>query len=300
MKILITGCNGFLGSKLVEKLKNKHEVFGFDRNESKQNLAGFYQGNLNDVDALNKACSGKEIIIHLAALLDESAGKQKLFEVNAQGTENLIKASANAQQFIYLSSVGVHGQQKEKVNEASGFNPLTNYEASKLEAEKKVLASSLNYTILRSAMILGSNNYWKSIFKVIKKGFPLIGKGNNYFQLIFVDDLVNCIDFCVNNPKAFKQVFVVAEEQGMKLNDFYKLTCDLLKIKAKKPIPEFVGMLIASIMGLNKKSIVRVEHVKRLLKERNYDISKIKSIGWKPNFTTRQSIEKTLKEFQFI
>lgn len=302
MKILVTGGLGFIGSRLVELIKAKHEITVLDRSQASIEGIECIQGDITDREAVIKAVEGKDIVIHLAALLDESAGRKKLFEANVEGTRNVVEACRNShgKQFIYLSTAGVHGIQKGEINENAAFNPETDYEKSKSEAEKIVLASGLNYTVLRAAMVYGPNEYWKGILKQVKKGFPLIGSGKNIWQLIYIGDLVEAIAFCINNEKCFRQAFIVAENEKHSLKEVYEIMCQALKVEPKKKfIPYHAGLLLASLLAFTgrikgKKSIIIPSHVKRLVRERNYDVSKINSVGWKARTSTFDGMQKTV------
>jgi len=296
LKILVTGSRGFIGSALVKELQRRgHFVKEFDL------ILG---DDLRKKQHCSKAVKGMEIVIHLAALLEETASLSDLREVNVKGTENLLEASAKERikQFIFLSTVGVMGGIKQKVSESAPLNPKTKYEKSKAEAEKIVLNSQelLPITILRSAMVLGPNSYWKEIISLIKKGFPIIGSGKNNFQIIYYKDLISAILFVLNNPKTENSLFIVAEEKGKILREFYSLTQKELGIKREiKTTPKFLALIPSFLYRfIGKKSILLPEHIERLVRERNYSIEKIKSLGWNPYWSTEEAVKETIKELK--
>ncbi|MBU2476164.1 NAD(P)-dependent oxidoreductase, partial [Candidatus Micrarchaeota archaeon] len=278
MKVLVTGSEGFIGKKLVEELKKRnHEVFGFDL-DSGQNLL-----NKKHLDLVEEA----EAVIHLAALLDEKTKMEYLKEVNVKGTEKLLEkcVQAKVKKFIYLSTTGVMGDIKAKADELTELNPKTPYEKTKAEAEKKVneFQELLPVTILRSALVLGPNKYWKEIIKLIKKGFPLIGKGNNTFQIVYYKDLVSAIIFCIEKEETEGETFIIAEKEGKSLLQIYKLIQKELGIeKQVKHLPVFLAKTFSFIW----KGIVTKEHIDRLIRERNYSTEKIEKLGWKANYST--------------
>jgi nucleoside-diphosphate-sugar epimerase len=290
MKILVTGSKGFIGKALVEELKlRKHEVIGFDL-DSGQNLL-----NKKHLDLVK----GSEVVIHLAALLNEKANIEILREVNVKGTEKLLEKCIEykVKRFIYLSTVGVMGNIEEKANELTPLNPKTAYEKTKAEAEKKVneFQELIPITILRSALVLGPNRYWREIVGLVKKNFPLIGKGNNTFQIVYYKDLVSAIIFCLENWKTENEVLIVAEKEGKSLLQIYKMIQKELGIEKKiKHIPVFFAELF-SFLG---KGIVTKAHIQRLVRERNYSTEKINKLGWKPLYSTEKAIKETIKELE--
>ncbi len=293
MKILVTGSNGFIGRELVSELKKRrHAVVEFDliggQNllEKKHLHAAFVQ----DIDA----------VIHLAAIIDEKETTELMNEVNVEGTEKLLEKSVEfkVKRFIFLSTVGVMGNIIKKADELTPLNPKTKYEKSKAEAEQKVneFQELIPVTIIRSALVLGPNQYWKQIINLVKKNFPLIGNGKNTFQIIYYKDLVNAIIFCLNTNETENETLIIAEEKGMKLIDIYFSIQKALGIDKKiRLLPVFLGKIYAFI---RRDSVFLPEYIDRLIRERNYSIEKIKRLGWKPKYLTQQAIKNTIEEIE--
>jgi len=293
VKILVTGSMGFVGSKLVKELERQgHKVEGFSKSTG---------GNVLDLAAVKKAVKGKQAVFHLAAVLDETSAKEML-DVNVRGTENVVDAAAKAgvEHFVYLSTVGVHGTNEMEIDENAALQPETMYEASKARAEKMVWESQemLPITIIRSAMVMGNNEYWKGIVKLVKKGFPLIGSGNNSFQTIYLDDLVSALSFVLGKKECFGEVYVAAGGEKPTLKEIYGMIQKELGAKGKiKSVPVWTGKIFAYAAVLKskftgRKTIVLPQHVKRLVRERSYKTGKLQALGWKQ----RHSLEKAVKE----
>ena len=291
MKILVTGSQGFIGKELVKELKKeKNEVIEFDLIKG-QNLL-----NEEHLELLK----GVETVIHLAAELDENKSLEELNTVNVKGTEKLLEKCVKfkVKKFIYLSSTGVMGNISKQADELTELNPLTKYEKSKAEAEKKVneFQELIPITILRSALVLGPNKYWKEIVSLVKKNFPLIGNGENKFQIIYFKDLVSAIIFCLKKFETENETFIAAEDKGKKLISIYSLIQSELGINKKIKI---VPVFLAKIFAYTKLSkFIRIEHINRLIRNRDYSIQKIAKLGWKPNYSTEQAIQETVKEIQ--
>ncbi len=290
MNILVTGSNGFVGKRLVQTLKKKgHMVKEFDT----------AQGN----DLLNKkqciqACKGKDVIFHLAAILDE---KSPLLEkVNVKGTENILESAAKARcsRFIFLSTVGVNAGVKEIVNEKSLLNPITPYEKSKAKAESLVVEfqEMIPITIVRSALVFGPNKYWQSIIKLAGKNFPVIGGGKQIWQTIYVDDLVSALAFVLNKKECIGETFVVAEQDKPTLRELYVEIRKGLNTSGKiKTMPVWIAKIVAVLKG--NKGILTTQHINRLTRTREYDTSKINSLGWKAKIGMKEAVGKTIEAF---
>ncbi len=295
MKILITGSEGFVGSQLAKRLSDMHHgVRGFD------SLLG---NDVLDMQAVGKAVQGIDVVFHLAAVLDEKA--LNLHEVNVQGTLNLLEASAKAKvkRFIYLSTVGVMGDIQGIADETAPYNPKTPYEKSKAGAEKLVLSyqEMLPVTVLRSALVYGPNKYWAGIIKKIKEGFPIVGTGNNMWQMIYVKDLVSALVFVMMREGTIGEVYVVAEQQGMRLKELYAMVAGMLGVEQKQrsisPAIAKLGARLKSLLG-SGSGVVTAEHIDRLVRERSYNTAKINSLGWRAAHSTEYGMRETIKELK--
>lgn len=296
MNILVTGSRGFVGQKLVKELNAKgYKVSEFD--------LALGQDILSKEQCVN-ACKEIDFVFHLAAVLDEKS--ELLYKVNVNGTENILEACSKAKckQFIYLSTVGVNAGVKGIVNEESSFKPVTQYEKSKAEAEKLVLEfqEMIPITIIRSALVIGPNKYWKQILKYIGKDKPLVGKGKQVWQTIYIDDLVSALTFVLEKKECMGETFIVAEKEKHSLLElFTEARKDLGLNEKSKHVPVWLANLKAKTDSLRgKKSIAIKEHIERLARERNYNTEKIESLGWKAKVGMKEAVYKTLKELEKI
>lgn len=294
MKIAVTGSSGMLGRALVKKLLARgNKVIECDKPGC----------DILDTEKLQNAFAGAEIVVHLAAKLDEDA--QGLYEANVKGTENCLEAAAQAgaRQFIFLSTVGVYGDTSGTKEEGTPPKPETGYEKSKLDAERKVLSYQevFHVTVLRSALVAGNNEYWKGIIKTVKKGFPLIGSGSNGFQLVCAEDVVDAIRFCIGREECYGETFLVAEpeETAMTLEGVVNhIRKELGMHGTAKKIPLVAGGLLAHINSLVKfDPILKPAYLKRMLRERSYSTAKLEALGWKAQHTAKEGISELVAKF---
>lgn len=296
MNVLVTGSSGFLGKNLVDALnENGFKVKEFDLAEGRDIL--------DKAQCIN-AVKGIDIVFHCAAVLDENS--RLLYKVNVQGTKNILEASAEARikQFIFLSSVGVHGKAKDIISEETQTRPETKYEKTKAEAEKIVLEFQevMPITIMRPALIMGANKQWAGIINAIKKNFPLPGNGKNAFQTIFVKDLVSALLFAINNENCFAETFIIAGREKPSLMELCLLIKKELGMPAEiKTIPAWIAKAVAFLnLAKNrlfrKKSFLEPAYISRILHERNYNTSKINALGWQQKYSLEEAIKQTIKE----
>lgn len=295
MLALITGGSGFIGNRLLRKLReNGVEVRDFSHEA----------GNVLDKKAVETAVKGCDVVFHLAAILEED--NPRIFEVNVEGTKNVLEASAKegVKHFVFLGTVGVHGNTTGTVDEKTPLKPSTAYEKSKAAAEEMVLSyqEALPVTVVRSALVLGPNKYWKKIIEMIAQDTPMPGNGENHWQLIYVDDLVDCLSFIGLNEDAFSEVFIAAEQKPKKLMEIVEFVRRKKGLNGPvKTMPVWFAKIISAIRSFvggifGKKVFFTPAIIDRTVRERLYSTKKINAIGWTAKTDTFTALEKTIKE----
>lgn len=175
MKILLTGAFGNIGYNIIIRLiESGHEVIAFDL-PTKNNLKKFKKmmrilkshgmnknlqtiwGDILTCKELDNILLSVNIVIHLAAIIPNLSEIKKdlATRVNVRGTERLLiglKRSSLQPKIIFASTVTVLGPTmhlEPPVSAELPYNPTNHYASTKVEAEKLILASGLNYVILR-------------------------------------------------------------------------------------------------------------------------------------------------------
>jgi nucleoside-diphosphate-sugar epimerase len=178
-KILLTGASGTVGKEVLKQLcetPDRFELTVFDKKS--KNTKSFYKkfrnninlifGNISEKNDLHEACKNKDVVIHLAAIIPPLADKYpKLAEaVNIKGTKNLIEYTEEFSPsafFLYSSSISVYGDRNNnpwiKISDPLIPSDRDEYARTKIEAEKIVAGSNLNWSIFRLTAIMGINNH---------------------------------------------------------------------------------------------------------------------------------------------
>ena len=147
-KVLVTGAPGFVGSRVCRELvAYGYDVKALHRTSSDlSSLKGLdlklTPGDLTDRNSLRAALTDCDTVFHIAAVFREAKHPDSYyFNVNAEGTKNLLEESVNAgvEKFIHCSTTGVHGHIKNPPgNEETVFASRDVYQQSKCVAEKIV------------------------------------------------------------------------------------------------------------------------------------------------------------------
>jgi len=227
MNILITGASGFLGTHCFQSLRqNGHNLTLVDiappDGERQTPGCRFERVDIRQKHAVSPLIQGAHIVIHAAAALPLWK-RGDIFSTNVEGTRNILSAalSHGIQRVIYISSTAVYGiPEKHPILESDRLMGVGPYGESKILAEKLCLdfmEKGLDITILRPKTFLGAGRL--GVFEILfdwvhdGKKIPVIGDGQNLYQLLAVDDLVEVITLCIQNAsKEYNDVFNVAAE----------------------------------------------------------------------------------------
>lgn len=203
--IAVTGATGLLGNAIIRKLIIEGEQFvAIKRKSSDTSLLGdvtqnvlWREADLTDPVSLDDALQGITKVIHAAGLVSfNPRDKKKLYEINVNGTRNLINASLhhNIQRFIHVSSVAALSRPKDVaiIDETQKWveSPLnTVYAESKYLSELEVMRGheeGLNVVIVNPSVILGTGDWNRSSAKF----FRYVWRGNSFYT----DGFMNYVD----------------------------------------------------------------------------------------------------------
>ena len=247
-RICITGGAGFIGSHLVSRLVEDNEIVVYDnlhRNALQfAHLEGhkhlhFIKGDVLDYAETRKAVDGCTIVIHCAAIagvytVDRSA--VRTMEVNMLGTNVVVKASLEVgiERFVEFSTSEVYGPivHRGKEDDVTQIGPIGEsrwvYAASKLASEHLSYAhyreDNLPLAIVRPFNVYGPRQVGDGAIRGITlqalRNLPitLYNDGTQIRSWCFVDDFVDGVLRCAENPAAIGQAFNLGNPQGTATN----------------------------------------------------------------------------------
>lgn len=164
MKILITGCNGLLGQKLIALLASIPEVTLIAT--ARTPLAGvwsvpFELMDITDITSVRRVISRHRpnVIIHAAAMTQVDICEQQkdaCYRTNVGGVENMIEAARLSHaHLIHVSTDFIFDGQRDRLTENDKPAPVNYYGQCKLEAEQLVMASDNAWSIVRTVLVYG-------------------------------------------------------------------------------------------------------------------------------------------------
>lgn len=319
--ILVTGGTGYTGSHLVRRLVNDGlKVRTFVRNPDKfpplkdMNVE-IATGDLRNKDDVNRAMEGVDVVYHIAALFRaENVTREDMFDINAGGAQNMLEAAEQqgVKRFVHCSTIGVHGDVKNPpATEESPFNPGDYYQESKLEgeliAQRFMKAGNIPISIYRPAGIYGPEEmrFLKLIKSIRNRSFVMIGSGEILYHMVYIDDLVDGIILCGTREEAVGEVFILAGEDNLTLNDLVALIAELQSVPSPKLRVPFAPVYAAGYAAevvfkpLGIQPPIYRRRVDFFRKTRSFDISKAKNVlGYQPRVSLREGMSNTIAWYE--
>ncbi len=183
--ILVTGCNGFIGSFFIKKYCNEYNIVGIDitTSASDKGCIEEYVGDVCDLGLIEKIFNEHkiDIVIHTAAeksLIVCEMDKNKAYDVNYTATMNIVRISQehNAK-FIFISSDQVFDGKSSMSSENSEVNPINYYGKLKVMVEEDLEKIS-GSAICRTALVFGDiPEEQREYFDSVKSSETLIVQG---------------------------------------------------------------------------------------------------------------------------
>ncbi|MDP2173485.1 MAG: NAD(P)-dependent oxidoreductase [Candidatus Cloacimonadaceae bacterium] len=223
MNIMVTGTNGFVGSKLMFDLEaQRHNIIGIDISERCDDIAHpkTLIGDIRKIDDLNRVHdafvesnrAGIEMIIHCAAAKhDFGVSHKEYYSHNKIGTKVLLDFAGQHKinKIVYFSTVGVYGHPTECTDENGIYNPDHPYGASKLAGELLCLEwqkESADHwlLVLRPTVIYGAYNYanmYKMMDMMHRKPWITIGDGNYIKSIVSRANVIDMTIFAMGKMK---------------------------------------------------------------------------------------------------
>ena len=310
MRVLVTGSTGFVGKALIPAIlfRGHHHVEAVRRTKEKPNdrVSTFVVGNIDGTTGWSKALQSAEAVIHLASrvhVMSESDGDPlaEYRRVNTEGTLNLARQAAEVgvRRFIFLSTIGVngnstlHGKVFAPTYTPSPHDP---YSMSKYEAEiglhSIAHSTGMEVVIVRPPLVYGPNapgNFGK-LTRLVAKSLPLpLGSINNRRSLVGIDNLVDFIITCLEQPAAANETFMVSDGEDLSTPDLIRRMARTMNRPARLlPVPRSVLMAAATILG-------KRDMAQRLCGSLQVDISKSRALlGWKPRVSVDEGLRKAM------
>jgi nucleoside-diphosphate-sugar epimerase len=310
MRWAISGGAGFLGLHLSRRLvADGHAVRTLDPAPlDDQDLERSVEELRGDVRAerdVRRLVDGADVLVHAAAALPIQASRESIRSVNVGGTATLLAGAAEAgvRRVLLVSSTAVYGV--PKVHPIAEDAPLVGvgwYGESKIEAEEVTRdfgRRGLAFTIVRPKTFIGPERLgvFEILFDWIRDGrrIYMLGRGDNRYQLLAVEDLVEAIVLAAERPGAAGEtVNVGAGEFGTVRSDLQALIDHAGSSSRLTPVPARPAEIALRTLELLRVSPLAEWHYKTAHRDSFVDVSRAERLlGWRPRLSNAEALCQT-------
>ena len=342
-KILVTGSAGWLGKGVLnallhgipecetlrEPLSNTdvairalvlpHEIDELNFFEDGLDIC---VGDVTNVDDCKKFFEDSEgaLLIHLVGIIHPKSRVKEFFDVNLDGTKNILKSAVDAgvKRAVIMSSnspIGCNPYSQHQFDEDSPYNPYMNYGYSKQLMEEYVKgvqkSEKIETVIIRAPWFYGPFQPERQLefFEMIRDGKgPIVGSGENRRSMAYIDNLAQGIILAGITDAANGEVYWVADKTPYTMNEVidtierlldkeFKQDCKFKRLKLPGIVSEIAFWIDKSIQGLG------LYHQKmHVLSEMNKTIScsiekAERELGYKPMIALEEGMRRSLSSF---
>jgi nucleoside-diphosphate-sugar epimerase len=320
VKVLITGATGFTGGHLARRLAAAgRQVRALVRDPGRASplvAAGVEveTGDLLDPNAVGRSLRGVEVVYNVAALYRQAGLPDETYRaVNATAVGQLIEQAAQAgvRRVVHCSTVGVHGDvQHPPADENAPLAPGDVYQRTKLEGEELARGvaarSGIEVTIVRPTGIYGpGDRRLLKLFRNTLRRFPTLGRGEIYYHLTYIDDLVEGFRLCGEHAAAANRTYILAGGEVTTLNTLIALIAEAGGVRPPfwhLPVWPF-WLLGAACEGLCAPFGIEPPIYRRRVdfftKSRAFDITRARTeLGYTPSVGLREGLSRTLRWYR--
>lgn len=319
MKIALIGGSGFVGTRLLDLLKE------YPAEYSCRNIdllpSHFFNditriGDVREQEQMDDALKGVDLVVLLAAQhRDDVTPVSLYYDTNVHGMEVTLKAMERngVKRLIFFSSVAVYGINKQNPDENHPKDPFNHYGKSKWKAEQVTQKwyethPDWNIDILRPTVIFGERNrgnVYNLLHQISSGRFLMIGKGDNRKSMAYVGNVVAFVKYMIDNVTKGYNVYNYIDKPDKSMNELVSHVGKVLdKHIPATHFPYWLGMLggygfdlLAAIM--RKKLNISSVRVKKFCATTEFDSTKAHSTGFIPPYTIDEGLSRTMK-FEFI
>src|SRR5215210_5244791 len=310
-RILITGGAGFLGINLIRHLEARGyalaslDVEDFDYPE--RDRVEIIKGDIREKALVNMAMERVDHVVHTAAALPLYS-PEDIHTTDVEGTRNVLATALRhgVKRVVHVSSTAVYGiPDHHPLYETDRLEGVGPYGQAKIQAEMICLeyrARGLVVPIIRPKSFVGPERL--GVFALLYDwaytghNFPMIGSGNNRYQLLDVEDLCDAIALCLALPESrVNDTFNIGAKRFTTMKEDYQSVLDYAghgkKVVGFPAAPAIWGLRLLDKLNLSplykwvyetasKDSFVSIEKAER-------------ELGFAPKYSNKEALLRNFR-----
>jgi nucleoside-diphosphate-sugar epimerase len=333
--ILVTGANGWLGSRLVQAII--HGLPGsvdagptdcrvrclvlpdqpVDDLKKMSDRVEVVPGDIRNPSDCERFCAGTRdaVLFHTAGMIHPRRVRE-FYEINRDGATQLLDAAIHAgvRRAVIVSSnspCGCNPHPDHLFDELSPYHPYLNYGRSKMEMELAVKkrADRIATVIIRAPWFYGPNQPPRQtlFFKMIRDGkAPIVGSGDNLRSMAYVDNLCQGLLLAASVDRAAGQVYWIADRRPYSMNEIVDTVERLLETEFDQKcahkrlrLPGFASS-VAYVVDATLQSLGLYHQKFHVLSEMNKTIAcsvakAERELGYQPAIDLEEGMRRSLR-----
>jgi UDP-glucose 4-epimerase len=303
---LVTGASGFVGRHLTPVLEGEGWTVRRALRTPALTPNDVYIESIGSTTDWKDMLVGVDSVIHLAARVHHQNDEHAIElyrDVNIEGTLHLAHCAANAgvRQFIFISTVLVHGRTNDgraPFSEGNVLTPSGVYGTSKATAESGLESlaaqgNKMSVTVIRPPLVYGAGakGNFQLLTLAVKRGIPLpFASIHNRRAFLAVENLCSFIVQQLRRPGRSFDVFLVADEEQVSTPEFIRRLAGAVGIRPRLlPTPISVLSALLRVSG-------RPEARDSIIGSLELDVSKAAAAGWRPRVTLDDGLRLAVRE----
>jgi nucleoside-diphosphate-sugar epimerase len=304
MRVLVTGGAGFLGINLVRHfLARGDDVVSLDRAPfdypEKARIAEI-RGDIRDRAVVARAAERCDAVVHAAAALPLYPPKE-IHSVDVDGTRTVLDATRGASRFVHVSTTAAYGvPDHHPLVESDQLTGVGPYGTAKVEAEAVALAerrAGRCVTIVRPKSFVGPERLgvFAMLYEWAREGrdFPILGRGDNRYQLLDVEDLCEAIALALTAPAdRANDTFNLGAAEFTTLRDDFQAVLDTAGFGGRiRSLPVAPALWALRALERVKLSPLYPWIYETITEDSFVSIDRaVERLGWRPRYSNRAAL----------